>query len=250
AFALTDSVLCRDQQTNQISFANSVQTRAADANEINLITWNAHKYADSQYFYDVKNLSVNADIMMIQEAMHSDGWEKAFASHMPLSYSFYKSFCDFDDQANGVMTAARYPLQNSVTITSPGTEPGSFTHKVSGYSVVQINNQLVHLINTHALNFNIGWAFEEQIDQITKLIAQLTGPVIWAGDFNTWSPGRKEYLNLSAATLGLTHVIPPNDPRNLVLDHIYVRGFTASNTEVLEINSSDHFPMRTTLKFK
>lgn len=248
AMALTDSALCRkDSFQNEITFSNQ-NILASRTDEITVVSWNGHKYEDPQHFYDIKSFSESSDILMLQEALHSTGWQAAFASHMSMSFSFYKSFCDFDDQANGVMTAARFPLLSSMTLPSTATEPGSFTHKASGYSALLINGVRVHLINTHALNFNLGADFEQQITQLAYFISQLKGPVIWAGDFNTWSPGRKEFLNRRATDLGLTHLIPRDDPRALILDHIYVRGFTPIFTEVLTMSSSDHYPMRAVLR--
>lgn len=243
----SSSELClNDSKANQLSFFQSIHPR--NSQEITLVTWNAHKFEDRQFFYDLKELSQTSDILMVQEAMHSSAWQAAFASHFSMSFSFFKSFCNGDDQATGVMTAARELLESNQTLTSPGTEPITFTPKVSGYSIVKINTQLIHLINTHALNFNTGADFEAHIDQIAQFIAGLSGPVIWAGDFNTWNPLRKSYLNEKAKALGLTHLIPNPDQRNLILDHVYIRGLTATKTEVLTQNSSDHFPVRTILK--
>lgn len=245
AFGADNSELCRANSPRQISFSKSPQTR--DFNEITLITWNAHKLADPRFFYDLKALSERSDILMVQEAMHSTAWQAAFASHFQMSFSFFKSFCDGDNQATGVMTASRGLLEHNRTIVSPWTEPITFTPKVSGYSQVVLNNQIIHLINTHALNFNTGSDFEAQIDNLIQFIAGLQGPVIWAGDFNTWSPGRKNYLYEKTRAIGLTHVIPAEDHRRLILDHIYVRGFGVRDIEVLKNESSDHYPMRAVL---
>ncbi len=245
---MSESVLCNEQsKADQISFSNSIVSRGP-SDLVTVFSWNGQKFQDSQYFYDVKKFSTTSDIIMIQEAMHSAGWQAAFASHMSMSFSFHKSFCDFDNLATGVMTAARYQLEEPLTLTSPGTEPGSFTPKVSGYSTVTINNKKVHLINTHALNFNTGRDFEQQIEQLADFISKLNGPIIWAGDFNTWSPGRKAFLNMHAAKLGLIHLVPSVEPRLLILDHIYVRGFTPVSAEIIEMDSSDHDPIRAVLK--
>lgn len=241
------SVLCAQDQVRQISFSQTVTPRPNPTNDVNIILWNAHKLEDKNFFYDLKKLSENADLLVVQEAIHTEAWQRAFSSHMPFDFSFNKSFC-WNDTANGVLTASRFPLKNNLAILSPGVEPGSFTHKVSGYSQMIVNGTLVHVINTHALNFNVGFAFEEHIDQLAKFISQSKGPVIWAGDFNTWNSLRFDYLSEKAKTLGLTHVKPASDNRFLVLDHIYVKGFTAVSAEVLGLKSSDHYPLKATLR--
>lgn len=247
AQAEDNSVLCSNEAMKQISFSKQIIPRPRDPSEITLISWNAHKLADKQFFYDLQNLSHQADILMVQEAVHTTNWQNAFQGYMPFAFNFYKSFC-WNDNANGVLTGARFNLENNVPLLSPGTEPGSFTHKVSGYSQIRINNQVVHLMNTHALNFNVGISFEDQIDQIVTFLAQVKGPIIWAGDFNTWNPLRSDYLNKQTAKIGLTHIIPLADDRFLTLDHVYARGFVAAKTEVLDFKSSDHVPMKTTLR--
>ncbi|MBC7465406.1 MAG: endonuclease/exonuclease/phosphatase family protein [Bdellovibrio sp.] len=247
AYADDSSVLCQQDQVRQLSFSRQVISRVKPSNEVSLVTWNAHKLEDKNFFFDLKKLSESSDLLMVQEAVHTTAWQAAFASHMPFAFSFNKSFC-WDDKANGVMTASRIGLNNNLALLSPGTEPGSFTHKVTGYSQILVGGKVVHVINTHALNFNVGIAFEEQIDHLVKFMAQLQGPIIWAGDFNTWNPLRTDYLNEKAKTLGLSHVNPARDSRFLVLDHIYVRGFTAISAEVLDLQSSDHFPIKATLR--
>ncbi len=242
------SELCGQVFNDHISFSNQIQIR--NVSEITLITWNAHKFEDKQFVTDLKKLSDTSDLMLIQEAMHSTNLQNSFANSFPFSFSFHKSFCTSDRKATGVMSAARFLLQNTLTLVSPGTEPFSFTPKVSAYSQMIVNNQIVHVINTHALNFNTGSDFERQMDQVANFISQLSGPIIWAGDFNTWNPERKKYLEHLTQSLQLEHLNPEKDPRNLILDHIFVRGFTALKTEVLTQKSSDHLPLRTTLKFK
>jgi endonuclease/exonuclease/phosphatase (EEP) superfamily protein YafD len=47
--------------------------------------------------------------------------------------------------------------------------------------------------------------------------------MIWAGDFNTWSRGRMEFLMNIAEKLGLEKIDFSYDPRFLKLDHILYR---------------------------
>ncbi|OFZ31679.1 MAG: hypothetical protein A2622_03630 [Bdellovibrionales bacterium RIFCSPHIGHO2_01_FULL_40_29] len=243
------SELCLSEFENTLNFSHQITERPS--RELTVISWNAHKYGDRNYFTDLKKLSADADVLMIQEAMHSTGWEKAFASHMPFSFTFFESFCDKDKQATGVQNGARYKLENNVNLVSPDTEPVSFTPKVSGVSRIDIPGEgSVLLINTHAMNFNTGKKFERQIDQVANYIASQNGRVIWAGDFNTWNASRKKYLDQKTQELGLIHVKPSDDDRSLILDHIYVRGFQVIRAEILDYKTSDHRPLRAMLKFQ
>lgn len=245
---ISSSTLC-SIDNNQLSFNQNIglRTKTTDKKTLTVLTWNAHKFADANFFWDIKKLSEKSDLIFIQEAMHSTGWQNAFASHMHFDWSFHKSFCT-NEQATGVMTGSRFLQVSPRTQVSSGTEPILFTHKVSGVSYIQFQNKKIMLINTHALNFNLGADFEDQIDQLIELISRTNLPIIWSGDFNTWSADRRAYLFNQAISQGLDPLIPKSDPRFLQLDHILVRGFTSVRTEVLtQFKSSDHFPVMTQL---
>ncbi len=243
-----ESVLCDKQLINQHSFSNSPRIR--DINEFSIITWNAEKLNDEKFIPDLIRLGQYSDLILIQESIHSASLQKTFSEKLEFYFSFNRSFCITDEQATGVMNMSRYPLEDNLTLVSPGTEPFTFTPKVSGYSTITVPEiGTIHIINTHGLNFNFGSLFKEQINQIAEFISLLQGPVIWAGDFNTWSGSRKKHLDNKNKALGMVQLIPTNDSRSLKLDHIYVRGLEAVSIEVLNnIKSSDHYPLRAVFK--
>ncbi len=241
-----ESVLCtQNSNLNQRSFSEAVQMRT-DA-EFTLVNWNAHKLADSKFISDLALLGISADLITLQEAMHSAEYEELFIKNFNFDMSFFKSFCSGKKQeATGVMNLSRLRLENNLTLVSPGREPITNTPKVSGYSLIRIEGiGPVHVINTHALNFNLGGDFKRHIDSIGQLIEQLEGPVIWVGDFNTWNVLRTNHLVKVTEKLGLKHVELTNDERILKLDHVFVRGLTVKSAEVLKgFKSSDHKPIR------
>lgn len=243
----SESVLCtQNSNLNQRSFSETVQARSASA-EFTLIDWNAHKLADAKFIPDLALLGQSADLITLQEAMDSSEYEQLFLRNFNFDMSFFKSFCfEKKQEATGVMTLSRIHLENNLTLVSPGREPVTNTPKVSGYSLIRIEGiGPVHVINTHALNFNLGGDFKRHIDSIQQLIEQLQGPIIWVGDFNTWNIVRTNYLLNAAAKLGLTHVELANDDRILKLDHVFVRGLSVKSAEVLKnFKSSDHKPIR------
>ncbi|MBC7741864.1 MAG: endonuclease/exonuclease/phosphatase family protein [Bdellovibrionaceae bacterium] len=252
AFAAKLSPLCKDFAANQLSYSDvpQLQTDELNLNSITLLTWNVHKHESAENFFAVKRLSKAADLIFLQETLHSDDWQAAFASQILWDFSFFKSFCNRHNLATGVMTISKFNLDNNLTIISPGVEPIIFTHKVAGYSTIQLSGTKVHLINTHALNFNTGFLFEQQMIQLAQFVAQLSGPLIWAGDFNTWNRSRKIFIRKLIQKLKLTEMQPQSDFRHLIVDHIYVRGFENIQTEVLNEKSSDHFPLRSQLRLK
>lgn len=199
---------------------------------------------------DLIQLSRETDLILVQEAMHNSELQGTFMEKFDFSFSFHKSFCTSDRQATGVMNASRYLLQNNLTLVSPDMEPITNTPKVSGYSAVMVPEiGVVHIINTHGLNFNGGTQFDNQINKLAQFIQTLDGPVIWAGDFNTWSVGRQKHLDKKAKELGLSHLLPATDNRSQKLDHVYIKGLEVIDIQILEnIRSSDHLPMKAIFK--
>lgn len=244
------SFLCERIFDDQVGFTDQIKSPLLPSGTISTITWNAQKFENSKFFFDLKKLSENTDLIFLQEAKHSENWQKAFASHMPFSWNFFKSFCLENKKATGIQTGARYPLLNNRNIVSPVTEPVTFTPKVSGLSQVEVPGYgPITLVNTHALNFNTGDDFQTQISHLAEELQNYQGPMIWAGDFNTWDGARLRFLLQKTKELGLTHIQHKNDKRLLVLDHVFVRGLDFVSSEILNYNSSDHKPIRSVFKF-
>lgn len=106
------------------------------------------------------------------------------------------------------------------------------------------------VLNIHGINFVNNLAFENQIVQNLTRVKAHTGPVIYAGDFNTWNSARKDFLITKAREVGLeASVLTVNGLPKPILDHILTRGLTVQSGRTLEeITSSDHKPLEVTLK--
>jgi endonuclease/exonuclease/phosphatase (EEP) superfamily protein YafD len=86
--------------------------------------------------------------------------------------------------------------------------------------------------------------------EIEKLLDQTTrhdGPLIVAGDFNTFQGRYFQQLETLMAAKGLVNVHVPSDPRKpqlQKLDHIFVRGLLVEKARVdSRYVSSDHYPL-------
>ena len=77
------------------------------------------------------------------------------------------------------------------------------------------------------------------------------GPVIFAGDFNTWSASRQAAVDDFMSEHGLGSIAFEPDLRSRAfgraLDHIYVRGMQAEFAQVIPVTTSDHNPLRVRL---
>ena len=82
---------------------------------------------------------------------------------------------------------------------------------------------------------------------MTEILLNHQGPMILAGDFNTWSEERLAIIEEIAARLSLT---PANFKTDLVrkvfgytVDRVYYRGLTLQVASIIEVSSSDHNPL-------
>lgn len=242
------SILC-DRNSNQNFIRFSKGIAPLNHQTLQVLSWNVLKFERPNSFEDLVVLASTADITFIQESMHSSGLEKNFTEKISMDWTFFKSFCK-NNGASGVQTGTRFQQLDVEMRKSPAVEPIVKTPKVTGFSTVEIQGKKVLLVNIHGLNANTGKDFEKHMDQAASVIAKFNGPVIWAGDFNTWSPTRTIYLINIAKKMGLQLLIPAVDNRKLKLDHILVRGFKMVSLEILDTyQSSDHFPVRAELEF-
>ena len=109
------------------------------------------------------------------------------------------------------------------------------------------------VVNLHAINFEVTLTpYEAQLDALVRVLARHRGPIAFAGDFNTWSDGRRAAMRAAADALGLTEV--PLDPDGRAtfygqqLDHVMVRGLAVLAASATVVQSSDHNPVAVTLQ--
>lgn len=114
---------------------------------------------------------------------------------------------------------------------------------------------LLAVVNVHAVNLTLGVAdFSRQIGKIEAALATHDGPVILAGDFNTWRNRRFEVLQAVTKRLELKELSFDIDkrvaPLGNIIDRIFVRGLNAIEASTEVVDSSDHNPMFVTLSMK
>lgn len=158
--------------------------------------------------------------------------------------------------ASGVLTASISHTISNFALSSRHCEPFLKTPKVALVTEYPIAGQTQTLlaINVHGINFVRSYQFQDQLHQIESAIAHHRGPLILAGDFNTWRPKRMQMLHDSVDRLNLKPVHFDTDCQNQLkrfllsdpLDHVFYRGLKLQSeaTKVLgELKSSDHKPM-------
>ena len=158
------------------------------------------------------------------------------------------SFKDSSNIETGVVTASSQNPEEFFALKSPNTEPVTNTPKmalVTQYKIPESSETLM-VINIHGINFVPFAHYKNQINQIAKVIKDHTGPVIFAGDFNSHIEERVIYLKKVLLPLGLEHAkVSGNEFNGLfVLDHLFYRGFEVKKAETLKyVTTSDHKPI-------
>jgi endonuclease/exonuclease/phosphatase (EEP) superfamily protein YafD len=162
---------------------------------------------------------------------------------------------------NGVLTATRIaPIASCV---QRAVEPLIRIPKSAVISWLPITDtrtdtrtgsrETLAIANVHSINFELAPdAYRAQLEALADALAGHRGPIIFAGDFNTWNDARDGVVAEIAARLGLTELTLRVDQRAVFfgrhLDHIFIRGLQLIDVGAIPVTSSDHNPLATTLR--
>ncbi|CAH0992313.1 hypothetical protein SIN8267_02432 [Sinobacterium norvegicum] len=236
----------------QLYPANTDKTQLARLDQrFSVLIWNLQKAQQPALLPELKALSADKDLLLLQEATLSPPLiEKIEREHQLYFAPGYQTA----GQDTGVLTASRVEPIGRCNLSS--MEPLLRTPKATALSLYAIagSEQKLLVINIHGVNFSIGIeALKAQIQQSIDWVSEHRGPIIFAGDFNTWSDERQALVDGYAEQLGLRPLSFEQDFRttvfDLALDHIYVRGLTVVATSTVATTTSDHNPLMATLLF-
>ncbi len=237
-----------DCRTGFCSIEESAAVNRQGQTSIDLLVFNIQKRKNKGWDSKLWNKLINdVDLVLLQEEILYKGEE--FTSKGFSYDAFYLSWLN-DSFSTGLRTLSNFNLIYSEKLISDQTEPIFGTPKLASVEIFNdlVKGQDVLIVNIHALNFKMNGAFYEQIDQVCDHIKEHQGPLIWAGDFNTWNKRRLAYLKDKTRLLGLEHVFFDEDRFFLDLDHVFQRGFRVKKAIVLNLNISDHRPLKLELE--
>ncbi len=231
-----------------------------------IVSWNAQKGQSAQFKTDLSRLVIGErpDVVFLQEARADLLETKRIGAYFASSWS--------------------YPWPNGKTIgllilshVAPvRIQPVPSKHKeffitapklslVTEYPLADGHRLLA--INVHLLAFE-RWGttgIRSQLEDLKALMEAHSGPIIMAGDFNTWSQRRLALVRELSEELNLEEVT--NFPggrktgdkqasflnwlfgieEELPLDRVYYRGFSHHSAKMLAYDSSDHPAIEVTL---
>lgn len=231
-------------------------SQAALSPSFDLLVWNMWKGRGRGWENDFQTLVQGKELLILQESIFNSPFDQLFAGNDKFEWVMARSFGDVKTQAvTGVKTGAIVKSQAQRFFISPDVEPLFRTPKMllaTSYAV-QGSDMPLLVVNVHAINFVSLEKFGRQMKQVVEAIGDHKGPVILAGDFNTWSVSRYRDLLALTGEMGLHEAKLARKGRlshmNKHLDHVFYKGLTLESAEVLmHVRSSDHYPI--TAKFK
>lgn len=224
-----------------------------DDGQLNVLVWNIYKQNRDNALPLLAELSHSRQLFLLQEAKVDGALERGFFA--TLNQPFYQvDAWEYHSEKNGVLTGSAISPTGICGFRQ--TEPWLRLPKSSLLTYYLLSNgELLAVANIHAINFTFGLDdYREQINQLVNKLKYHSGPVIFAGDFNSWSEERTLFLNEVKKQLNLQEVQYKHDSlrtrfwSEFPLDHVFYRGLKELSADVIRTDASDHNPIM--VKFK
>jgi endonuclease/exonuclease/phosphatase (EEP) superfamily protein YafD len=244
----SDTQQC-DSRTDANIQATNVQGLNPD--NISILNWNIYKGNGDGWEQDLAVFAQNHDVMTIQEATLDESLTGLLRTHN-LDWVMNTAF-HMNGTAAGVMTVA-----NSNAVYSCGfktKEPLIRIPKstlISYYSIDGLEKKLL-VANIHGINFTLGVkVYRQQLNHLYDVIKHHDGPMIVAGDFNSWSDVRLDEVNKFLEKLSLSALeYSVNNKTHIfgnAIDHVFYRYLEPVSKKVWQVSSSDHNPVSVSFK--
>lgn len=218
-----------------------------------LLNWNIYKQEKKSWQEELQKLTQKSDLLTLQEIKYSP----EFINFSQINHLFYfqNNAFKYQDAVYGVNTLSK--AAPSYVCGTRYSEPWITIPKTGLATIYPLDKQpqSLLLINIHGVNFTFSAApLKEQIQPYLTLIKSHRGPVIFSGDFNTWSAPRLEEVEQTLQKEGFQEALFKSDQRTTVfgqpLDHIYYRGLQIIKSESWATEASDHTPQLVTFTLK
>ncbi len=251
-FTLADEPLLSNINHQTISpphlhcFQSSSQVALDVDGQIDVLVWNIYKQNRQQWQSALNRLAAGKQLVLLQEASMTDEMKQWIIDSQWYGNQA-NAFKAFDIPAGVLNLSKDTPLVACAYMT---TEPWLRLPKSAIYARYPLSNgETLAVVNVHAVNFTLGVkAYRQQLAELEGELRQHSGPIIIAGDFNSWSEKRLSALLQALAPLGLTEAtFSPDQRKRFVtgypLDHVFYRGLTLENAKAPINDASDHNPL-------
>lgn len=233
-------------------FNNNSYKDVSLKHRINILVWNIYKGKIVGWEEDFSSLANQNDLMILQEVFLNPRMERVFKSTSEFDYTFASAWEDtkYSNTKSGVATASRVKPTKIQWQRSYFTEPIVKTPKMTLFTEYALENSDQKLLvgNIHGINFVTAGKLKHMIDRATEVLKKHSGPIVFAGDFNTWTKTKLRIMNESLRKIGMSPVKFDLDTRKRALgkalDHIWIKNLKVIGSKVLSnITTSDHKPL-------
>ncbi|RTZ16128.1 endonuclease/exonuclease/phosphatase family protein [Vibrio aquaticus] len=217
-----------------------------DNGRLNLLVWNIYKQNRAQWQAQLSDLASDKQLVLLQEASMTEEL-KLWIAEQGWFGSQVDAFKAFETTA-GVLNLSHDSPTKACAYTE--LEPWLRLPKSALYALYPLSNSSnLAVVNIHAVNFTYGTQeYQRQLDTLVDELLEHQGPIIVAGDFNSWSEERLSVMKQALKKVGVTEVHYQPDHRTqfitgLPLDHVFYRGLVLETAEAPESDASDHNPL-------
>ncbi len=214
--------------------------------QFSMALWNIYKQSNDDWQGELNRLVKQSDLLLLQEVKLSY-LPYQLLTDQQLSWTQVEAFNVYE-QPVGVLTAAKVAPINACKQTT--TEPWIRFPKSSliTYYSWQGSERPLLVANLHLINFTIGTdEFTDQLSGVIDVINNYNGPVLMAGDFNTWTNKRLEILLQLTGDAGLNQASYERDERETMfghtMDEVFFRGMRLISASSFATEASDHNPV-------
>jgi len=231
------------RQTKSLLKQNS---QALDPDNIAFLNWNIYKGNGENWQKDLSAFAKSHHVMTIQEALLDEELDTLLGEHgfnWTLNTAFY-----LNGEAAGVMNVA-----STISVHSCGFKVDEPLIRIPKAALVSYyhmdgSDEKLLVANIHGINFTFGVSsYRQQLDKLYDAIKHHDGPMIVAGDFNTWSDSRMDVVDELVKRLELSRLEYSVNNKTHVfgnaIDHVFYRKLEPLSHHVQQVSSSDHNPI-------
>jgi len=220
---------------------------------ISFLNWNIYKGNGDRWQDDLSSFATNHHLMTIQEASLSKEMA-SFLQKYDFSWIMNATFHS-KDIASGVMNIASTHAMYSCGFKV--NEPFIRVPKAAlvSYYYIENSQEILLVANIHGINFTPGMnSYRYQLNNLYNAVKHHEGPMIVAGDFNSWSDNRMLAVNELVKILELSKLeYPVNNKTHIFgksIDHVFYRQLIPFKYKVQQVSSSDHNPISVNFKLQ
>ena len=214
--------------------------------QLNVLVWNIFKQKRSNCIKLLEKYAQNTQLILLQEAQNTPKLINFITEHSKVAdqvpaYSFNDIYAGVMTIADSTPIIASHFKEREPLIRIPKSA------LITEYLLANSVHTLL-VANIHAVNFSFGVkVYQQQINDLITQIKHHQGPIILAGDFNSWSRQRLHLLYNLIRKIDLKPVNFSTDIRKTFmgkpLDFVFYRGMHVEHAEIVNTEASDHNPL-------